>query len=158
MSLSPDIAVPETQSSTDFVDFQFEAPAASLPIEESGGLQTDSAREQTSGKNHLPLFLIMAGFGVYFTAIAAFASFPGVAVGVFVMVLGAIVYTCRGLKRPAYKCQTAVGDASPSADTVTITPNSFGGLVENEFAVPEECLPETAEETVVNTNRVPAAV
>jgi hypothetical protein len=153
MSVSPAIAVLETQSSTDSVDYQFEAPAASLPSEESDIPLTDSVSEQDSPRSFLPFFLFMAGLGVYFIAIAAFASFPGVAIGVFVMVLGAIVYTCRGLGGSAHKYQTALSDASHSVDTVTITPSAFGGFEEDEFA-----LPEAVEETAANTEQIPAAV
>jgi hypothetical protein len=153
MGVSPAIAVPETQSSTDFVDYQFETPVASLPIEESDIPQTGSVREQASGGSYLSFFLITAGLGVYFIAIAAFASFPGVAIGVFVMVLGAIIYTCRGLGGPAHEYQTALSDPSHSVDTATITPSAFGDVEADEFA-----LPEAVEKTAVNTEQIPAAV
>jgi hypothetical protein len=114
---------------------------------------TDSVREQTAGKSYLPFFLIMAGFGVYFIAIAAFASFPGVAIGIFVIVLGAVVYTCRGLGGQAGPYSTERDDPLPAGSTVTTLPSSFDSLEEDEFA-----LPEAAEETAVYTKQVSAAV
>ena len=96
-SLLPAIAS-ERQSPDEFTVVRT-SPATAEPVGTDGNGQ---AAEYPEAKSVLPFFLIGSGIAIYFIAIAAFASFPGVAVGVFVMVLGGTLYACRGLLRPPH--------------------------------------------------------
>jgi len=56
------------------------------------------SRPERSATSSTPTVLFLVGLSIYFVSIAAFASFAGVAVGVVVIVLGVIVFTCAGLR------------------------------------------------------------
>jgi hypothetical protein len=59
--------------------------------------QRDAAQvEQGIGK--LPIVIFAAGFATYMASIAFFGSYYGVASGLVLLVLGAAVYTCRGIR------------------------------------------------------------
>jgi hypothetical protein len=109
MSISETIVAPERRLSADSVGYSVGESEAAIFAPESELDASEPQAEETGETNRLPLTMFLAGLGIYFVSIAALASFAGVAVGVFVMVVGAIVCACRGLGMEAGEYQTDDG-------------------------------------------------
>lgn len=113
------------------------------------------ATEYLETKSVLPLLLIATGVVIYFVAIAAFASFPGVAVGVTVMVLGGTVYVCRSLARQPYSTpKPEVYPVSIDSDSMPdpLMASLSTQLAEDHplFVTPEESEAESEETLMVH--------
>lgn len=153
MSVSPVTTAPERQSPADFRDFHVEEPVPTFTGAEAEIPRTETADDPVPGIGALPLVLIAGGIGIYFIAIAAFTSFAGVAVGVTVIVLGGIIYTCRGL----------TGRSVPSGADLNISPDAHGGapMLPYETDDPEGgtfVFPEIQNDHEAKTEGVHAAV
>jgi hypothetical protein len=109
MSSSSATLAPDRQLSANSVGYPVGESEAAVFAPEIELDANASLAEGTEGANRLPLVIFLAGFGIYLVSIAALASFPGVAAGVFVMVVGAIVYACRGLSLEAGEYQASDG-------------------------------------------------
>jgi len=132
---------PDRQIQTDLTGLGSDLPSVSLQTEPTGVESRSHIEEFSEPKGLLPFLLIAGGIAIYFIAIAAFASFPGVAIGMAVMVLGGIVYSCRGLGRQISLPTAAPDDRGSFEETHTAQPRTFDYQEDIQlapFETPEE--------------------
>ncbi len=153
MSPSPVTAAPESQTSADFTDFHVEEHTVASTGKRTEIKQSVAEEDPVVKVGILPLFLIAAGIGIYLIAIAAFTSFLGVAIGVVLMVAGAILYTCQGLMRRTAPYPAAPDIPFESDDVSAALPYGSDRTEDSTFA-----LPELQEEYQGTTTHVPSAV
>lgn len=153
MGSVPTTMAPERQAQTDDAVVQSGSRDVGPLAEPASVDQTMSAEEYIEPKSPLPLLLIGTGIAIYFIAIAAFASFPGVAIGICVILLGGIIYTCRGFAPPRH-AGAEISDSPVCTDDIPDTlPSAISMHVEMNYARPEppvEPEAETAEVLVLH--------